>query len=53
MESARINPKNPQEDYLLRPTYDLLGQIRRSLLTCVKMGKGGGREGRVILPIGK
>ena len=28
MESARINPKNPQGDYLLRPTYDLLDQIR-------------------------
>ena len=24
MECARINPKNPQGDYLLRPTYDLL-----------------------------
>ena len=40
MESARINPKNPQGDYLLRPTYDLLDQIRyfyshpRSLYTC-------------------
>ena len=28
MESARINPKNPQGDYLFRPTYDLLDQIR-------------------------
>ena len=28
MESARINPKNPQGDYSLRPTYDLLDQIR-------------------------
>ena len=28
MESARINPKNPQGDFLLRPTFDLLDQIR-------------------------
>ena len=29
MESARMNPKNPQGDYLLRPTYDLLAYLLR------------------------
>ena len=43
MESARINPKNPQGDYLLRPTYDLLDQIR--LLLSMKFCKKRGREG--------
>ena len=28
MKSARINLKNPHGDYLLRPTNDLLDQIR-------------------------
>ena len=45
MESARIYPKNPQGDYLLRPTYDLMDKIRL-LLYFVKAGEGGGREGR-------
>ena len=40
MESARINPKNPQGDYLPRPTYDLLNQIR--LLLSMKEGRGKG-----------
>ena len=46
MESARINPKNPQGDYLLRPTYDLLNQIRLLLFMKFFVKNGGGREGR-------
>ena len=52
MESARINPKNPQGDYLLRPTYDLTGsnKIVHLLEAFCKIsgGKGVGRGGMPI-----
>ena len=54
MESARINPKNPQGDYLLRPTYDLTGsnKIVHLLEAFSKTlgGKGGGGGGVCQLP---
>ena len=34
MESAKINPINPQGDYLFRLTYDLMDQIR--CLKCLR-----------------
>ena len=42
MESARVNPKNPQGDYLLRPTYCLAEDkiVRRFQMFYVKQGKG-------------
>ena len=50
MESARINPKNPQGDYLLRPTYDFTGSNKIASFheTFLKTGEGGGREGMGI-----
>ena len=47
MESARINPKNPQGDNLLRPTYDLTGsnKIVHLLETLCKTLGGKGVEG--------
>ena len=48
MESARVNPKNPLGDYLLRPTYDLTGsnKIVHLLGTFRKTLGGDGGEGR-------
>ena len=43
MGSAKINPKNPQGNYLVRPTYDQLDQIR----LFAKNGGGGGWEGYI------
>ena len=46
MESARINPKNSQGDYLLRPTYDLTGSNKIvHLLEAFSKTLGGKGEG--------
>ena len=53
MESARINPKNPQGDYLLRPSYDVLNQIRLHASfheIFVKNGVGRGKGGEGDMP---
>ena len=46
MDSARVNPKNPQGDYLLRPTYDLTGSNKivhlLEAFSKTLVGKGGG-----------
>ena len=47
MESARVNPKNPLGDYLLRPTYDLTGSNRIAhLLETFRKTLGGKGMGR-------
>ena len=50
MESARVNPKNPQGDYLLRPTYCLTESDKIVKMNWNILCKNGER---VYMPVSK